>query len=287
MQVNRTYTQRLTLDNPFRAIHNDTLLEILQEKYTQKCFKDCYVTQVVSIIAKGDIRITQNYPPRGNIEVKFKITGVVAPPGYIATGCKIVGIDNGLAMITNEYMCGMIPLNDKNGFLRTDMIVPARVVAAKYNSTKIVAQCVIFRHDEPWPAYQITGAAGDPRDLDWREIYETAKVKAAEITDVRFNVAKMLATPAKTITPGKKIALDEADGVICLNPSLELAAVAAPEHCRVIHCSKNEAIARLLTDYIMYADLIKFIGNTYNNKAATDAHKLYILAVNNSKRDTF
>jgi hypothetical protein len=280
MQTTRTYTQRLTLDTPFHAVADDTLLGILREKYTGRCFRECFVTEVTRVVAKGDIKITQSHPPRGNIDVKFQIEGRVMPPGYIATDCLIVGVDGGLAIIQNEFMCGMIPLTNRNDFLKKDMIVPVRVINSKYNSEKITASCVLFTHAEPWPAYHITAAGSS--DIHWRELYETARGIAEEIADQRFSVARALAMPVKA-PAGAAIAIEQLDGVVCLNPSLEINAIAAPPNCHVIHCSKAEAAARILTDYIMYAGLIKFIGNTYNTKAATDLHKLYVLALNKSK----
>ncbi len=280
MQTTRTYTQRLTLDNPFKAIADDTLLGILREKYTARCFRDCFVTEVTRVVAKGDIKITQSYPPRGNIDVKFQIEGRIMPPGYIATGCRVVGVDGGLAIIQNEFMCGMIPLTNRNDFLQKDMIVPARVVNSKYNSEKITASCVLFTHSEPWPAYHIT-SPGSP-DINWRDLYEQARKAAEEIADQRFSVARALAMPVKA-PAGATIPMEQIDGTVCLSPSIEINAINAPASCQVIHCGKTEAIARMLTDYIMYAELIKFIGNTYNTKAATDSHKLYVLALNKSK----
>lgn len=281
MQTTRTYTQRLTLDNPFKAIVDDTLLGILREKYTGRCFRDCFVTEVTRVVAKGDIKITQSYPPRGNIDVKFQIEGRVMPPGYIATGCHIVGVDNGIAIIQNEFMCGMIPLNNRNDFLTKNMIVPVRVVNSKYNSEKITASCTLFTHADPWPAYRITNSQATP-DVNWRELYEQARKAAEEIADPRFSVARSLAMPVKA-PAGAAIPIEQIEDTVCLNPSIEISAISAPPSCAIIHCSKAEAIARVLTDYIMYAGLIKFIGDTYNTKAATDLHKLYVLALSKSK----
>jgi len=283
MQVTRTFTQRITLDNPFKAIDDFTLLGILRDKFTNKCNVDCFVTEVTRLIAKGDVKITQSHPIRGNIEVKFQISGIIMPPGYIATDCKVIGIESGgIVVVRNNYVCGIISMDSKNGYLKPDMIVPVRIIESKYTTPSVItASCKLFTHDEKWPAYHIT-SIGSP-DINWRELYEIARAAAAEIADARFDIAKKLAQPVKT-PGGDQINIEQLDGIVCLHPGLELSAVDAnATTCKIIHCSKNEAIARILTDYIMYAQLIKFIGNTYNVKAATDFHKLYILALNNSK----
>lgn len=282
MQVTRVHNQSLTLSNPFKAIDDDMLLGILRDKFIGRCYRECFVTDIVRIITKGDIIITRSYPPRGNIIVKFQIEGHVMPPGYIATDCEIVGISSGLIIIMNKYLHGMITMNNNNGFLKVGMKIPVRIINSRYNSEKITANCVLFTHAEKWPAYHII-SGGSP-DINWRELYEIARAADAEIAGEKYNDAKILATPVKS-PAGAVIPIDQLEGTVCLSPSIGLTAVAAPASCSIIHCSKNEAAARIINDFIMYAGLVKFIGDTYNNKEAIDKHRLYILSLKNSKKN--
>jgi len=282
MQATRVYNQSLTLNNPFKAIDDDVLLGILRDKFIGRCYKECFVTDITRIIAKGDIKVTQSYPPRGNIVVKFQIEGRTMPPGYIATDCEIVGINSGLIIIMNKYLHGMIAINNNNGFLKVGMKIPVRIVNSRYNSEKITASCALFTHMEKWPAYHII--SGGTPDINWRELYEIARVAETEIKGEKYNDARVLSSPIK-LPSSAVINIDQLEGTVCLNPSIGLSAVIATETCSIIHCSKNEAAARIISDFIMYAGLIKFIGDTYDNKEAIDKHRLYILSLKNSKRN--
>jgi hypothetical protein len=242
------------------------------------------------VVHRGDYCITQNtYTPEANVEVTFRVSGYTLPPEYIAVGCNVVAVEKYCVYLQNDIMYGIIPLEGKNSFLRPGMIVPVRVTNSRYNDVKITTEVRVFTHNEPWSVYSIIAGA----EIDYSELTARAEKLRDEIADSKYEVAKLMAVPVKTVPALPLVPFGALEGVVCLSPKIELGAVKAPTtgangmRTRVIYCSKYEAAARILTDYIMYAGLIKFIGDTYSSKEKVAEHKAFIIAVNNSKSAAF
>lgn len=114
--------------------YDDSLLNIIINKYEGYCFKGKYIEKVERIITKGECIINQQGSPNfGTASIICEMTVIQYNPGEIITGVVINNVGkSGVITGQTDIACIYVPVQPTIGSLKEKQIIPIVVGQAKY-----------------------------------------------------------------------------------------------------------------------------------------------------------
>lgn len=149
--IERTFTTQIGSDKTevlYSTNFPETLKAELTERYVGKCFKYCYIIQVLDIVRHSPVILEWNRNG-GNcrIAVTFKVRAIIYDRGEVIPDCKIVEImDNGKIILRSQYSACILAPNAKLQSFKIGQTVPVRVVNPRYvpGRNNIAVQAIPF-----------------------------------------------------------------------------------------------------------------------------------------------
>jgi hypothetical protein len=135
--VERQFTTQIDEKDPNVLYSPDmpaTLKSILIKMYVGKCFKRCYVTEILEIDEYSPpVLEAMRNGGSARIAVQFRVRGLVYDRFEVIPDAKIVEItETGKMVLRSRHAAIMIAADPRLQHFRVGMIVPVRVVDARY-----------------------------------------------------------------------------------------------------------------------------------------------------------
>lgn len=112
----------------------NNLLDILRDKFVGRCFRECYITEIIRIIKASECMIsTEPNPTHGTIHVILEVYAIQYYIGEIINGTQITKREKNILMCKTD-MCS-ISLNSHKSLdsLQIGQLISVRVGRAAYN----------------------------------------------------------------------------------------------------------------------------------------------------------
>lgn len=137
MFIERTHTTQIDTKDPLVLYSIDlkeSLKNILTARYVGKCFKRCYILEIVEIIKHSPIICECNRNGgSARIAMTFKIKGIIYDRYEVIPDAKIVEIlEDGKIILRSKYSAIMLKGNPKLQHYKIGQMVPVRALDAKY-----------------------------------------------------------------------------------------------------------------------------------------------------------
>ncbi len=138
MKVRKILESRIDINNINDIICSDydkNILQILKNKYENRCFKSVYILEITNIIARSSLHC-KNKVLDGTVylDVTFEVVGIVYDKGDIIHNCKIVQINNNYIMhAKSQYASLRINNITKVDIFKENDEIPVIVSMARYN----------------------------------------------------------------------------------------------------------------------------------------------------------
>lgn len=159
------------IDDPVGMCSDESLMYILTDKYSRRCFRECYIVSVDRIVRKGECIINQvGGSAYGTIAIIFEVTAIVFIKGEILTGCLIKHINEKANLITCVADIAYIMLTRKDTFesLQVGQYITVQVGVVKYSigSDKVAVNAIPFLPSSQEVIYQIADKKDDNKLLE-------------------------------------------------------------------------------------------------------------------------
>ena len=116
MIIYKQIETRLDIINPndlYCSNYNKMLLNLLNKKFLNRCYKSIYIIEIIKIVKRGSIIHTaKNLNGTSYIDLQFKIKGVVYEKNDIIHKCNYISsINNGENFLFENEYCNIITKN--------------------------------------------------------------------------------------------------------------------------------------------------------------------------------
>ena len=109
MYIHKLIEIGIDIENPipFFADPNNNLLRYLKEIYEKKCFRSCFIIEVLRIIKQSEPIIDQEQDHCfAKINIQFEVSAIVYILGDIINGCTVINKDKtGSILCISKYAC--------------------------------------------------------------------------------------------------------------------------------------------------------------------------------------
>lgn len=135
--IERTHTTQWDTTDPNVLYSTDmraTLKTHLAKKYVGKCFKRCYIIDILDIVAYSPpVLESMRNGGSARIAVQFRIRGIVYDRYEVIPDAKIVEVtEDGKLLLRSKYASIIVAANPKLQAFRVGMTVPVRVYDCGY-----------------------------------------------------------------------------------------------------------------------------------------------------------
>lgn len=151
MLIEKVITTQIETKDPtliYAADQDAAIKKLLTDRFVNKCFKRCFVTEIVEVTNNSPFIFESNRNGGySRIVVVFKIRGVVYDKFEIVPDAKIIEImEDGKLILLSKYATIGLAASPKLQNFRKGQMVPVRVVDARYVPQKslISAQGIPF-----------------------------------------------------------------------------------------------------------------------------------------------
>lgn len=163
MLVTRTIETGIMISQPM-YIYSDAeknMFNLLVHTFQGKCFRGCYIHQVLKIRAISECIIEQHGPRcNGRVYVTFDVKAIVYTEGESIHGCKVKHKDKqgGIIIAESKFANICLAYHPSLDSVQVGQIISVRAAMAKYNmsSNKISVNAYPFTQKRlPAPIYQM------------------------------------------------------------------------------------------------------------------------------------
>lgn len=260
----------------------------LKAIYEKKCFKSCYILEVVDIIERGMLSINKrSLECETSVDVKFSAKVVIYEYLEIINGNVIENITKTRIECRTGSTASYINIaNQDNNTLTIGQIIPIRVGKATYQPMQSTIAINAFPFipvvgDETY--YKITELTEDDKEI----LNSTIMVDIIDVQDQLKSVSKdkvkffkSLLHPYKTVETPKNNVVDlltlDASGIICLSSKLDLfnhQIINPKEYDNPVVESGLVVYKIYLNTYLKYIKTIVDMATTYKDDDVFDSHQ--------------
>lgn len=301
MIFKKTITTSIDIENPIDiyTAPDKNLIIILRDRYEGKCFRSCYIIQVISIIDTSECIIdTHGNDSSGTVNIKFDARVIEYLQGEIINGCEIKSkTPTSVTLSTREADIYMKP-SPLFESIKEKQLMPLRVWQSSYqqgtskasiNATPylpVSKQSIYFTTSAKFSAKESTVIAGyisairkeeELRDKiveenaqGWKYfndlMYAYKTVKPAPSDAEEINIFDL----ATGITEGyysRDLTMDMSKSAVHRFPSVK------NQNDAIVSFTPSKVVEFILCDYLNYIKHIRGMVETYNTKELLISHK--------------
>lgn len=139
MIITKVLMTSIDLLNPndmYNADVDGVIMKFLKNRYVKKCYQSMLILEVVKILKRSSLQITDNRLDAGaSVDVQFEVSGIVLMHSEVLHGCKILEIRDDIITAEHEY-AGIKLQKDPSGqitrILQVGQVIPVIVQNVRY-----------------------------------------------------------------------------------------------------------------------------------------------------------
>lgn len=292
MIIDKVIRTRVNIDNPvnFCADVDTNIRNYLSNIYKNKCFKECFIIDVVDILNRSDCFTSAD---SSHLDVTFLAKAVVYSKGDILVGCTIKQKKKEFILCGTETENIYIDHNPIIDALQEKMIVPVVVSDVIYvpYSNKISMSGSIFLLEKQYMSYKVKSIELDESaidDLNKLIIAENERTKKIDPKIYKVISETVKAYPTGTKSDHSEFDLKELRGlklndVVFRDPRTDLSkhtfhlfneSIADSSHPEPVELNLTEVVTSIYTDYYKWIKFVNDMCDTYNTEEKLKEHRV-------------
>lgn len=285
MKIQRIFHERVNISAPpisFCADLHNNLLRQLSFVYKNKCYKDCYITEINDIIKRSDC-ITSG--DTAYIDVEFTATAIVYNRGDMITGCEIKQRRKEFLILKTQRENIFVNNDPLTEALQEKLKVPIIVKDVAYRpfSSEINITGSIFMLEKAFPRYKVSNTI--QKDLP-EELSAMIKEQQDKLKQHDQKIYKVITETVKawpgTQPVGNVVNLDDLESlkigeVVGRDTRGDLTQPTAyvADSDDYVELSISDIAQQLYTEYYNWLVFINEMCEVYNTEEQLKLHRAY------------
>lgn len=215
MIVQKTFQVRINITNPisFCADIDNNIKQQLTIVYKNKCYKNCYITEIHDILRRSDCVCGES----SYLDVAFSASAIVYSRGDIITGCEITQRRREFILCSTARENIYVNNDPLIEALQEKLKIPIVVQEVAYQpySDKINVTGSVFLLEKSFPKYKITDMSYTPNDSEIADLIkqQTDSLSQRDPKIVKVITETLKAWPTGTQPIGDEVQLNDLSGL--------------------------------------------------------------------------